>query len=111
MSLIFVCDNPTSLLQAIRDGIDEGDIDTWEYDEDGAFTHTADQWEYEAWLMPVISNGKLVFGIVPPEDEDITGIAYAIYHGRFIQMMLYHFDKKFTTVKATAFLEKPDVWE
>ncbi len=36
---------------------------------------------------------------------------YGIYHGRFIEMLLTHFNTQFTLVSATPKLTKPDVFE
>lgn len=43
-----------------------------------------------------------MFGIVGQENVNLSIIAYAVYHGRFIEMLLNHFDKQFTEVYASA---------
>ena len=83
---------PESLLEAIKSAIDAHRIRTWSYDDDGDFTHTAEQWKQSAWLSPKLSNDGLRFYILPPADAQISRQIYAIYHGRFIEMALRHFD-------------------
>lgn len=95
---------PKSLLDSIYSEIDDGAIETWSYDEDGDFSHvTSDgQWEGKAWLHPEVKAGKLVLGIIPPQSGTVTEEVYAVYHGRFIEMLLAHFDDGFSEVTATA---------
>lgn len=109
MAIIIKTDTPKALLQAIKDQIDEKEILTWSYDNDGDFTHTPDQWNKQAWLRPVVGQGELTFGIIGPQDVGVTSVIYGVYHGRFIEMVLSHFDKKFTRVSATALLTEPDI--
>jgi hypothetical protein len=90
------------VLSAVKKAIDEGKVETWSYDSDGDFTHTADQWERRAWFRPLMHEGRIVFNILPPRVRTITRVVYGIYHGRFIEMLLNHFDERFTEVSATA---------
>lgn len=93
---------PKWLLDAIKKAIDEGEIATWEYDADGDFTHKPDQWRNKAWLSPRVSTGALSFGIVGTKSGDMGKLVYGVYHGRFIEMLLSHFDGDFSTASATA---------
>ncbi len=102
MAVIVTTENPSGLLSAIKKAIDDDKIETWAYDEDGDFTHTAEQWNSRAWLRPAIGDDRLVFHIVPPRTKSISVTVYGIYHGRFMEMLLNHFDGKFTRVSATA---------
>jgi hypothetical protein len=94
---------PQGLLDAIYKAIDEGHIETWTYDEDGDFTHdTPDQqWVGMAWLRPVAGVTTLTLNYVS-STEGLSTEAYAVYHGRFIEMLLAHFDEQFSDAKATA---------
>jgi hypothetical protein len=95
---------PKRLLDAIYKAIDDGHIQTWTYDKDGDFIHcTPDsQWVGNAWLHPQIGVGLLTLIILPPAQEALLKSAYAVYHGRFIEMLLEHFDEDFTVSTATA---------
>jgi hypothetical protein len=100
-------DDSQGLLDSIYAAIDEGSIVTWAYDGDMDFIHdTADgQWKGEAWLHPTVGKGVLVLNVIPPK-KGVSKEAYAVYHGRFIEMLLAHFDEQFSqavgTAKATA---------
>lgn len=94
--------NASALLSAIKETIDRGHIRTWSYDGDGDFTHTADQWNLKAWLRPTVQSGTLTFTIVTPKGQRLSKEIYGIYHGRFIEMLLVHFDEWFSDARATA---------
>jgi hypothetical protein len=68
----------------------------------GSFTHTADQWKGRAWLRPEVKDDRIVFNIIPPRTKAISTRVYGVYHGRFIEMLLCHFDSEFTRAWATA---------
>ena len=108
MAIIVKTTDPAKLLKDIKTAIDDEKIVTWSYDSDGDFTHTPDQWKYEAWLKPKIYSDELRFGILKNDKRDLSTVIYGVYHGRFIEMLLTHFDKSFTTVYATAHKTEPD---
>jgi hypothetical protein len=84
--------DPSDLLDRIKGAIDAKRIKTWAYDQDGDFTHTAEQWNQMAWLRPSVRDQELRLNIIPPADTHISSQVYAVYHGRFIEMILRHFD-------------------
>jgi hypothetical protein len=104
MAVIVRTENPRELLAAIKKSIDDNDIVTWDYDIDGDFSHTAEQWRRQAWFRPRVDvgNDRIVFNMISPRGKPVTRAAYAVYHGRFIEMLLAHFDRKFTNAFATA---------
>jgi hypothetical protein len=108
MAIYFITDTPNKLLAAFKKGIDDGHVVTWSYDGDGDFTHTAQQWKGLAWLHPTVEGQRLVMNIMPPKSSKISTEVYAIYHGRFIESMLAHCDKLFTTGQATAMAQTGD---
>lgn len=103
MAVIVSTSDPQGLLAAIKKNINQNVVATWSYDTDGDFTHTAEQWKNKAWLRPrVEDDGRLVMNILTPRSATLSTTIYAIYHGRFIEMLLAHFDGKFTRASATA---------
>ena len=78
------------IISNIRSGI----ISTWEYDKYGDFTHVPYQWRNEAWMSYIDTDddNNAKFGIVSRNDRELTKIIYSIYHGRFAEMLLTHFD-------------------
>lgn len=109
MAIVVSTDTPKGLLAAIKAEIDAGRIETWEYDSDGDFTHSPEQWRQKAWLRPSTGSGELVLGILGPTNQKMSRVVYAVYHGRFIEMLLTHFDLKFTKAIASALPERGDI--
>lgn len=108
MAILVKTQNPAGLLKAIKKAIDDENIDTWSYDNDGDFTHTPEQWKNKAWLRPKIYEGELRFGILKQKNVELKKVIYGVYHGRFIEMLLTHFDDDFSTASATAKKTEPD---
>lgn len=107
--LSFNTSKPNALLTAIKAEIDKGHITTWRYDNDGDFTHVPAQWAGKAWMRPQVVNGEaLKFNIIYPRGKIADREIYAVYHGRFSEMMLAHFDSVFTRITATALLASGD---
>jgi len=100
MALTVLTNNPKGLLAAIYKGIDDGNIDTWGYDKDGDFTHTPTQWKDKAWLKPDAGD-QLRFKIIGQKSVPLSKEIYAVYHGRFSEMLLAHFDDRLTAVTAS----------
>ena len=102
MGVVVNCSGPEALLRSIYKAIDEGHVRTWICDKDGDFTHEPEQWRRKAWLRPVVAFGALKFGLLGPTGVLMTKPIYGVYHGRFIEMLLTHFDADFTNVFASA---------
>jgi hypothetical protein len=109
MSIILNTSDPSGLLSAFKKAINERRVVTWAYDKDGDFTHTTEQWKNKAWFSPRISIGQLKFVIIPPQNQNISREVYAIYHGRFAESMLAHFDDRFSSSIATAMPDSGDL--
>lgn len=84
-------------------------IETWSYDSDGDFTHTPTQWSKKAWLRPSVQGGALVLNILNPKGVTLSKEIYGVYHGRFIEMLLTHFDTKFSDAEASAAVAVGDI--
>lgn len=101
MSIRVTTSQPGALLAAIKKAIDDRRVETWSYDSDGDFTHTPPQWARKAWLRPRVEIGALVLSIINPQGVTLTKEVYGVYHGRFIEMLLAHFDNMFTNAEAS----------
>jgi len=99
--ILFKTGEPEKLLASLRESIRKGHVTTWT-EIDGYLTHTPVQWAKRAWLKPRVLLGELQFTIVCSRDSRVTTELYAVYHGRFIEMMLAHFDRQFYDGVATA---------
>ena len=102
MAVYIKTEKASELLDKIKKAIDDETIKTWKYDEDGDFYHSPEQWQYNGWLRPYTTEKYLVFGLLKPKDETMKTVTYAVYHGRFIEMILSHFDGDFDTIYASA---------
>lgn len=103
MALSVKTTDPTGLLTAIKKEIADKKIVTWNYllhEKKDYFTHNPDQWLNKAWLTPTIGINELNFSIIWPanslKDKEIS----AVYHGRFAEMLIKHFEVKFTSIVA-----------
>jgi hypothetical protein len=96
MSINFATPNANALLNAFKKAIDDKEVVTWAYDEDGDFTHTPEQWKYHAWLRPVVYNGRLTMRFLGHNSEVTTWEVYAVYHGRFVESMVAHCNTLFS---------------
>ncbi|HET9342865.1 MAG TPA: hypothetical protein VFO25_08130 [Candidatus Eremiobacteraceae bacterium] len=108
MAIRLYTEDPGELLDAINDAIDEGHIETWDRDDDGDFTHSADQWDEDAWLRPTVEDEALLLNILAPVGVHLSKEVYGIYHGRFIEMALVHFDEMIGDAIATAMPDDGD---
>ncbi|GAB4270748.1 MAG: hypothetical protein Kow0029_07820 [Candidatus Rifleibacteriota bacterium] len=105
MAVIVHVQKPKALLAKIYKSIDDKKVLTWKYDGAKDFYHTPEQWSGEGWFRPTIAPGLLVFGLIGRKDTQMTKMVYGAYHGRFIEMLLAHFDNEFTLACATAQME------
>ena len=92
---------PLKLVSDIRQKINEGIITSWETDPDGDFTQKSEKWKYRAWFHPYIEEQRVVFAIWGRKQYDLTIEEYAAYHGKFVRMVLTHFDKQVDSMEIT----------
>src|SRR5574344_592841 len=99
-------DSPDQLLEKIRNLINNQTIDTWRCDEDGDFYHNRPQWMGRAWLRAKTDDDPrhLMFVIIEPREERLSKVTYGVYHGRFAEMLLTHFDTSMEDLRITPML-------
>jgi hypothetical protein len=104
MAIVVYTSRPNYLLHSISKAIKGRKIETWELNASGYLTHKSSslQWYKEAWFRPTVAAGMLIFGLVGPKNKKMSKAVYGVYHGRFIEMLLTHFDDQFSGVNATA---------
>lgn len=94
--------DPKLLLTKIKRSIDSENIATWTYDTEGDFTHVS-QWKENAWLRPyLIKNDELILGLIGKRNISMTKTLYGVYHGRFTEMLLTHFDNDISKIYSTS---------
>jgi hypothetical protein len=101
MSVRAFTENSASLLSKIKRLIDQGHITTWSYDKEGDFTHTPAQWKNEAWLRPQVKTDMLRFLIMKPQGTFLSREVFAVYHGRFIEMLTAHVSDDYSSASAS----------
>jgi|SRR5690348_6050283 len=107
MAVYFQTNDPEGLLQKFKSAIaqtsQEGKITTWTASRDGKYyTHASKQWEYAAWMKPVVEARRLTFYIIKSKKTFVSQSAYGFYHGHMIETFLNHFDRLFDGGSATA---------
>lgn len=101
MAIFVTTEKPSILVEKIKTAIERHEIETWSIDSDGDYTHTADQWINHAWFRAKIEESRVVFFIICRNDENLSVIDYGVYHGRFTEMLLNHFDKDCDNIEVT----------
>jgi hypothetical protein len=101
---------PESLLESLKQKVRVGDIETWSIDSDGDFTHTPQQWKDQAYLRPRIVNGVLQFFLIGRKSVKMSKEVYGVYHGRFSEMLLTHFDTSMRELKLSSLRAPGDVF-
>jgi hypothetical protein len=102
MSIYVRTADPHKLISDINDKIKKSNIDTWSVDDEGDYTHTAIQWKNRAWFHPIFETDRVVFAIWGRVSENLSVVDYAIYHGRFVEMLLSHFDNECNNIEVTS---------
>jgi hypothetical protein len=103
MAVVVITQEPAKLLSAIKKTVAAGSIETWQVDSDGDFTHSPKQWVYQAWFHPSVQSDRIVFNILGSKSKKMTKAIYGIYHGRFTEMLLTHFDTMLSDIRPTVF--------
>lgn len=101
--------NPQQFVDSINQAIREKRIVTWSVDSEGDYTLTQDQWVCKAWMTPKIEQNAtniLRFGIIESKKHKLTKSIYGIFHGRFAEMLLTHFDRDIETLEISPLLKK-----
>ncbi len=88
----------------MNESIESGEIETWTVDKDGDYTHKPVQWRNKAWISvsDVIPRETVIFGIISRRFVKMTKDIYAVYHGRFSEMLLAHFDTLIEKIEISA---------
>lgn len=111
MSLTVYTTHPRALVNALLKAIDDGAIDTWETTDRRHITHSPAQWRCKAWMkLPKdIGEDTVRFTIIRPKGKSISKSVYAVYHGRFAEMLLSHFDTKITRIEISSLASQGDI--
>lgn len=107
--------SPQQLVEQIKRAIADKRILTWAVDSEGDFSPTQDQWIGKAWMTPVIKKEEpqtLYFGIIESRKVNMTKSIYGVFHGRFAEMLLTHFDTEITSLYISPLLDpRTDIYD
>lgn len=110
MALIVKTNNSLELLKNIEKEMQNGNIVTWKIDNDGDYTYSPEQWCNKAWFHKYSRENEhdiVRFGIIGNQKRKMTSSLYAIYHARFLEMLLSHFDEIIENIQITSNGERP----
>jgi hypothetical protein len=111
MSLKIITYQPGALLLKIRRGIENNIVEHWTIEPEGRFSCNSEDQYQKAFFRPEIGRHELLMGIMPSENVELTPYIYSFYHSKFIEMLIYNFEKEFIEVSASALRKAPDVKE
>lgn len=94
--------HPEELLAALRQAVDSRKIEGWSCDRDGDYTYELPPWRGKAFLRPVVAVGALKFALLGQQNVLMTKAVYGAYLGHFVELLLAHFDDRFTGFTASA---------
>ena len=101
MSILVKTLNPSGLLTSIREGIEQNTVTQWSIDKDGDFSFLG-TYVGRAWLRPRLQEGEIRFSVLTSKGTVMKRSTYTLYHSRWIEMLLEHFDGKFISATASA---------
>jgi hypothetical protein len=106
MAILINVKEPLNFLKKIQSAIDDKRIQTWTYDSENDFTHSLEQWKNKAWIRPYENitekDYNIAFGFIGNTNVITTKGLYAVYHGRFVEILLTHFDIDIKTFLITS---------
>jgi hypothetical protein len=108
MAMMVFTSRPRALKNMIEKALAAGDLKTWSQEAEGAIVHdtSSGQWVDSAKLyLEIIPDTALLVRIEGPSSENMKVSSYAVYLGRFAEMLLTHFDKSFSMIQIGALLE------
>lgn len=108
MAIYVKTETPRGLVQKINQDIKENRIQTWTVDNDGDYTHVPEQWKNRVWVRPHIEEKRVVFGVLGRKDANMTVTEYAVYHGRFVEMLLSNYDRICSSIEVSPLGTKYD---
>ncbi len=102
---IKISSNARFFIKKLNEKLQREEIQTWSQDDDGDYTHTPLQWHNKAWMRAHVSSEYIIFGIVSSRKHALTKELYAVYHGRFAEMLLAHFDEHIESLEISPQLD------
>lgn len=106
MAILIRTKHAQSVLNRLKEQINNNQIPAWACDSDGDFMFI--DAPVVAWMRPVVGSNRLDFYIVGRKDMEISIEEYALFHSRFVEMLLTYFSQECTYMLVTSPLNKND---
>ena len=94
--------NPKKLVEAINGAIQNEDLKTWSIvhnnKQEELYSHTPEQWNQKAMLLPSILDDSVDFMIVWWRDKEPDEKTKGYILGRFIEILMVHFIDQFDSL-------------
>lgn len=106
-------ENSHLLIDRINQSISSGQIKAWLVDSDGDYTRSMEPWKERAWMrcrFDETDPTHLMFIIIEPKNQKLSKATYGVYHGRFAEMLLTHFDVLISRLEITPLLAPSDIF-
>ena len=101
------------LIEMINEAINNGQIKSWIVDSDGDYTRSQEPWKERAWIrysQDKNDQNHVLFIIVQPKNQSISKAVYGVYHGRFAEMLITHFDSYISELGISPLLTEHDIY-
>jgi len=102
-------DDGPKLFEAIQRDVELNRIKDWELDEQGDYTYANAPWKNLAWMRVRKTTSGLRINIIGNQQGDMSDETYAVYHSRFVEMLVLYFDKFFDSALVTALGSESDL--
>lgn len=100
MAILIRTNHAQSIVYRLKEQINNNLNMAWAYDEEGDFMYK--DGKLAAWMRPVVGTNRLDFYVVGRKDTEISVQEYAVFHGRFVEMLLTYFPRECTYMIVTS---------
>ena len=100
MAILIRTKHAQSIICRLKEQINNNQIPSWAYDDDGDFMSM--DGSVVAWMRPVVKSNRLDFYVIGRKDMEISIEEYAVFHSRFVEMLLTYFFHECTYMLVTS---------
>lgn len=97
-------DNPFVFIASFDFAMRTNVIRGWTVDGVGDYTMTSDIRGNRAWFRHHIHGNEIQFGIIGSRSAPMDRTLYSVYHSRFIEVLLTHFDNDIQSLEVSPLL-------
>lgn len=110
MAITIYTSTPRKLSRLLKIAIESGIVGTWTVDGDGDYTPNDDFLGEKGWLTisEIKAHEALILGLIGRKYVTMTTGEYALFHTRFAELLLTHFDSLFHKIEISAYPTSQD---